>query len=573
MRRWLVPLSGLGLLLAGAAGAVAAPVAVDVSTVSGQRLGRLVGEPQGGTTYFLLADVARLANARTRPAPAGDRVSLVTRHGVMQLTRDARRVTVGGKPVALAAPVRVRRGTWRVPGDLLVRGLPGLLGTGVRVTPGEAGAPRVIVPASPKPVARPAVAGPPRPVAVPAIAVPRVEAPERLPAPVAPTPPPAPPEPARVEPESPKPAPARPAPRPAPRVELRVRSYPTYTRLVLEADAPIEPRLVETEGGLTVAFPDVSPRGWTGTKTVRDGLVATAELGEARGAAALLVTFERAPAARKVFRLEEPPRLVLDFHRETPRVPAAAPRGEPKPEAAPAPEPLRTIVVDPGHGGHDVGAVGPSGLQEKELALDIARRVAALLQEELGVRVVLTRARDQFIGLRERTTLANRERADLFLSIHVNASPAASATGTETYFLSNEATDGAARRAAEYENRLITADVGPKGGAPEVVRSILWDLAQSDFQQESSRVAEALQNHLDRALRRPSRGVKQAPFYVLGGAAMPAVLVEIGFISNAQEEQRLRDDGYRDRIARALIAGVAAYKRGYDQRVAGSAGR
>jgi N-acetylmuramoyl-L-alanine amidase len=410
-------------------------------------------------------------------------------------------------------------------------------------------------------------------VAVPAIAVPRVEAPERLPAPVAPTPPPAPPEPARVEPESPKPAPARPAPRPAPRVELRVRSYPTYTRLVLEADAPIEPRLVETEGGLTVAFPDVSPRGWTGTKTVRDGLVATAELGEARGAAALLVTFERAPAARKVFRLEEPPRLVLDFHRETPRVPAAAPRGEPKPEAAPAPEPLRTIVVDPGHGGHDVGAVGPSGLQEKELALDIARRVAALLQEELGVRVVLTRARDQFIGLRERTTLANRERADLFLSIHVNASPAASATGTETYFLSNEATDGAARRAAEYENRLITTDMGPKSGAPEVVRSILWDLAQSDFQQESSRVAEALQNHLDRALRRPSRGVKQAPFFVLGGAAMPAVLVEIGFISNAQDEQRLRDDGYRDRIARALVAGVAAYKRGYDQRVAGPARR
>jgi N-acetylmuramoyl-L-alanine amidase len=400
------------------------------------------------------------------------------------------------------------------------------------------------------------------------MATPRLDAPERVPAPVAPTPPPEPVEPVRGEPDLPR-APARPAPRPTPKVELRVRSYPTYTRLVLEADAPIEPRLVETDGGLTVAFPDVSPRGWTGTKTVRDGLVAIAELGEARGAAALLVTFERPPAARKVFRLEDPPRVVLDFHRQAPRVPAAAPPGEPGPGA----EPLRTIAVDPGHGGHDAGAVGPSGLQEKELALDIARRVAALLQEELGVRVVLTRARDQFVGLRERTTLANRERADLFLSIHVNASPAAAATGTETYFLSNEATDGAARRAAEYENRLITTDMGPKSGAPEVVRSILWDLAQSDFQQESSRVAEALQNHLDRALRRPSRGVKQAPFFVLGGAAMPAVLVEIGFISNAQDEQRLRDDGYRDRIARALVAGVAAYKRGYDQRVAGPARR
>ena len=356
-----------------------------------------------------------------------------------------------------------------------------------------------------------------------------------------------------------EPAPAPPRPPAAPsaaRVELRVRSYPTYTRLVLEADAPIEPRLVETEGGLTVTFPDVSPRGWAGTRTVRDGLVATTELGESRGAAALRVAFERPPAARKVFRLEDPPRVVLDFHRQ-----AGAP-----PASGAGPEPLQTIMIDPGHGGHDAGAMGPSGLQEKELTLDIARRVAALLQEELGVRVVLTRGKDQFIGLRERTALANRERADLFLSIHVNAAPDGAATGTETYFLSNEATDGAARRAAEYENRLIAGDAGAKGGSPDVLRSILWDLAQSDFQQESSRVAEAIQNSLDRALRRPSRGVKQAPFYVLGGAAMPAVLVEIGFISNPQEEQRLRDDGYRDRIARALVAGVASYKRSYDQR-------
>jgi N-acetylmuramoyl-L-alanine amidase len=329
--------------------------------------------------------------------------------------------------------------------------------------------------------------------------------------------------------------------------------------VVLEADVPLEPRLVETENGLTVSFPDVSSRGWTGTRTLRDGLVATAELGEARGAAALLVAFERPPAGRKVYRLEDPPRVVLDFQRHPPRPPAAPPAGQ-------RAEPLGTLVIDPGHGGHDVGAVGPTGLQEKELALDIARRLAAVLQEELGVRVVLTRGRDQFVGLRERTTLANRERADLFVSIHVNAAPVAAATGTETYFLSNEATDGAARRAAEYENRLIGLDAGPRGGQPDVVRSILWDLAQSDFQQESSRVAEALQNNLDRALRQPSRGVKQAPFYVLGGAAMPAVLVEIGFISNPLEEQRLRDDGYRDRIARALAAGIAAYKRGYEQR-------
>ena len=556
MRRWFPPLCVLGLLLALTAGAAVTPVTVEVSTASGVRLGRLVGESQAGVTYYLLNDVARLANAKMRRNSRGDRMTLTSRRAVVEVTRDSRRVTIDGRVGTLAAPVRVRQGTWRVPSDLLPKVLPTLTGTGVRVALAEA---RVAA-AADMPVARPAGAAPPGAVAVPAVGAPRAGTP--APAAAAPSPPsasapsasPRPPEVARAE---PAPAPPRPPAAPsAARVELRVRSYPTYTRLVLEADAPIEPRLVETEGGLTVTFPDVSPRGWAGTRTVRDGLVATTELGESRGAAALRVAFERPPAARKVFRLEDPPRVVLDFHRQ-----AGAP-----PASGAGPEPLQTIMIDPGHGGHDAGAMGPSGLQEKELTLDIARRVAALLQEELGVRVVLTRGKDQFIGLRERTALANRERADLFLSIHVNAAPDGAATGTETYFLSNEATDGAARRAAEYENRLIGGDAGAKGGSPDVLRSILWDLAQSDFQQESSRVAEAIQNSLDRALRRPSRGVKQAPFYVLGGAAMPAVLVEIGFISNPQEEQRLRDDGYRDRIARALVAGVAGYKRSYDQR-------
>jgi N-acetylmuramoyl-L-alanine amidase len=561
MRRWLVPFWVLGLMLALPAGA--GSVTVEVSTAAGVRLGRLVGESQGATTYYLLADVARLASASTRRGSRGDRMSLVSRHGVVQVARDARRITVDGQPVSLAAPVRVRQGTWRVPGDLLVRALPTLVGTRVRVT--DVREARGIPPGGPKPSVQPAVAAPPHPVAVPAVAPPSPEIPA-----AAPSAPPIvarPAESPRAEPDPPAAALPRPAARAAARVDLRVRSYPTYTRVVLEADAPIEPRLVETEGGgLTIAFPDVSPRNWTGTRTVRDGLVATAELGEARGAAALRVAFERPPAARKVFRLEDPPRVVIDFHRQALQA-SAAPPGNPGPES------LQTIVIDPGHGGHDAGAVGPGGLQEKELALDIARRVAALVQEELGMRVVLTRPRDQFVGLRERTAMANRERADLFLSIHVNAASDGAATGTETYFLSNEATDGAARRAAEYENRLIASDTGARGASPDVLRSILWDLAQSDFQQESSRVAEALQNNLDRALRRPSRGVKQAPFYVLGGAAMPAVLVEIGFISNPQEEQRLRDDGYRERIARALVAGVTAYKRSYDQRLGGVAKR
>ena len=146
MRRWLAPFWVLGLLLALPAGAAAASVTIEVSTAAGVRLGRLVGEPQAGATYYLLADVARLASASTRRGPRGDRMSVVSRHGVVQVARDARRITVDGRPVSLAAPVRVRQGTWRVPSDLLTRALPTLIGTGVRVMPAEVREARAIPP-------------------------------------------------------------------------------------------------------------------------------------------------------------------------------------------------------------------------------------------------------------------------------------------------------------------------------------------------------------------------------------------------------------------------------------------
>src|SRR5574342_1148900 len=138
MRRWLTPLWGLGLLLTLPAGAAAGSVVVEISTASGARLGRLVGEPQGGATYFRLADVARLATARTHREPRGVQLRLVTRHGVVQVARDARRITVAGRAVLLSAPVRVRQGAWRVPADLLGRALPALIGTEVRIVPAGA---------------------------------------------------------------------------------------------------------------------------------------------------------------------------------------------------------------------------------------------------------------------------------------------------------------------------------------------------------------------------------------------------------------------------------------------------
>jgi N-acetylmuramoyl-L-alanine amidase len=714
------------LLLLGAASPLEAEtVRIEVRSASGILLGDLLGVVDGKATYFALTDVARLVRGTVRTAADGTGVTLARRGRALEMRRDSARVLAQGRVLALSEPVRMRERTWMIPGELVVKGVPALLGGGVQVravpaTPPLAAAsppppagpaagpppetrptaapPRVVlaslppeIPAPPvagapgsparpapsappvagrEPLAAPAPTPAPPPASVPATpgAAPapraplglrhgshagytrivvdgigpgepevvasdqgvtivlgglggpgarvthpvrdglidaveigevrgrpavrvsyeqvpaarrvfRLESPARLvvdfyraagprPAPAAGLPesaaPPAPAGPETARPPAGEPAPPAPvapaeserAPVPALKVgalEVRHRSYPAYTRVVLEGASPFEPRLVESAGALVVPLAGLAGRVGPATRTVADGLVAALELGESRGQPALRITFERRPAARKVHRLQDPPRLVLDFYKAGPAAPAQGGA-------------LQTIVIDPGHGGQDPGAIGPGGLQEKEVTLDIARRVALLAAEELGIKAVLTRPRDQFLSLRERTAFANRQKGDLFVSIHVNAAPGATATGTETYFLSSEATDNAARAAAAFENKVIALEPGPRGGARDLVRTILWDLTQSEFQQESSHLAEAIEDSLDRALRQPSRGVKQAPFYVLGGAAMPAVLVEIGFLTNPQEEQRLRDDGYRDRIARAIVAGLAQYKRHYDQK-------
>jgi N-acetylmuramoyl-L-alanine amidase len=230
-------------------------------------------------------------------------------------------------------------------------------------------------------------------------------------------------------------------------------------------------------------------------------------------------------------------------------------------------------VLDAGHGGHDSGATGPTGLMEKDLVLDVTRRVGKLVEQQLGLKVRLTRDADYFVTLRERTSIANRERADLFVSIHANAHRETATDGVETYFLSSEATDGAARQVAALENGVVQLEqpLGRGTGQVDIVKAILWDLAQSEFQTESSRLAEVVHDSMTHSLRISNRGVKQAGFYVLGGAAMPAILIEIGFVTNPKEERRLKDTKYRDEIARAIFAGLVEYKRAWDQRARAAA--
>ena len=207
------------------------------------------------------------------------------------------------------------------------------------------------------------------------------------------------------------------------------------------------------------------------------------------------------------------------------------------------------VVLDPGHGGEDEGAKGPTGVLEKHLTLAIARQVAAELQK-VGVTVRLTREGDEAMGLADRVALANRLQADCFVSIHANAAPARGARGAETYFMSAEASDRDAAQAAERENAAAGA-----------VQLILWELAHVANLEASSRLALELQTRLNRLSGIRDRGVKQAPFAVLTGATMPAVLVEVGFLSNPEEEQRLASPSEQARLAATLAEGILAFLR------------
>jgi N-acetylmuramoyl-L-alanine amidase len=255
--------------------------------------------------------------------------------------------------------------------------------------------------------------------------------------------------------------------------------------------------------------------------------------------------------------LTEPFRIVVDLFRA--REPEAA-------ETTPAPGPrshrpgLRTIVLDPGHGGDETGTIGPAGTPEKELTLALARSLAERLRSELGVEVILTRNDDVTLALDERSAIANQRQADLFISIHLNATVRGQARGAETYFLALAATDARAAELASLENLTGNPAAAQPGSEEFDLQLLLWDLAQSRHLEASQRFATLVQAELNGALELPDRGVKQAPFRVLMGAAMPAVLVELGFLSNGEEEQKLRDPAYRTRLVDTLVRAVARFR-------------
>jgi N-acetylmuramoyl-L-alanine amidase len=356
---------------------------------------------------------------------------------------------------------------------------------------------------------------------------------------------------------------------------LRHHAYPDYTRLVIEALTPLNFRLQEDskaqlslriEGGILSPMLSEAVR-------INDGVVEMVEPTQGQGEAVFRIQRDAFGGLTRTFALNNPERIVVDLYRAKAAA-AQPPSAEtPPPARAPSPPPaarqvagLRTIAIDPGHGGRDTGAIGPNGLHEKDVVLDIGLKLRRLIQERLGIRVVMTRTEDVFVPLEERTAIANRAKADFFISIHVNAAHRSQAQGFETYFLSREPSDSSARASAIRENLSVNLG-GLRPKEEDALRAILWDMANTLYLKESSELAQIFLDELDKILKVDNRGVKSAPFFVLMGAAMPAVLLEVAFISNPKEERNLQAEAYKHRVAEALYAGIVRFKDRYERRL------
>ncbi len=286
---------------------------------------------------------------------------------------------------------------------------------------------------------------------------------------------------------------------------------------------------------LVIAVRAAPPGAATGAVSAHNG---GKEAGDSRTVARADRTAARAPAKRR----SEPEKAIAEAR--------ALPNGDRSLTRALGLK-VGRIVLDAGHGGHDSGTIGPNGLDEKDVVLDVVLRLGRLLHKRLGTDVIYTRKDDTFIPLQERTAIANRAHADLFVSVHANSSPEHSASGIETYYL-NVTHNARALDVAAREN--AASQLGE-----HELQSLLLTITSNDKRQESRALSQDLENSLARGLGEENRGVKSAPFIVLIGAHMPSVLAEISFLSNKHDARLLARGSYRQRIAESLYRGIARY--------------
>ncbi len=231
---------------------------------------------------------------------------------------------------------------------------------------------------------------------------------------------------------------------------------------------------------------------------------------------------------------------------------------------------INTVIIDPGHGGKDAGSIGPTGLKEKDVTLDVAKRLRKLLKERLTVKTVMTRLSDVYVPLTERSRIATKDRGKVFISIHCNSNKSRRVEGSETYFLSEAETEDA-KQVAQKENSVLAFDTGVPGIASvdpqdfvlrDIQYEVLLDMASGNFLKESQDLAALIQDEMSKIPNLKNRGVKQAGFYVMKGtlANMPSVMVETAFLSNPTEEKLLKRTSFRQKLARAIYEAVKKFK-------------
>ena len=361
-----------------------------------------------------------------------------------------------------------------------------------------------------------------------------------------------------------------------PVTELRHWSTPDYTRVSIAADKEVAFEHHKLPGRLYLDLPGTHLNPGVKDLTVGDGLLKSVRIAQFAPSTVRVVLDLDSIKEYKVFTFSDPYRIIIDIKGDrrqeisaSREVIESAPAEPKQAEKLPAEKPqktkelkrfkpgrIRRIVVDPGHGGHDPGAVSPSGTREKDIVLQIGLDLAHKIREELGIDVVMTRSTDVFIELQERTAIANKVGADLFVSIHANASLNHGANGIETYYLNLAKTEKVAQLAAK-ENGTSLEKVS-------TLQAVLFDLMANYKLNDSAHLADEVQKALHKKALTAyptvkNLGVKQGPFYVLVGATMPSILVETAFLSNERDEQKLKDPHYQEVTADGILAGIKGY--------------
>lgn len=331
--------------------------------------------------------------------------------------------------------------------------------------------------------------------------------------------------------------------------DIRYWSYPDYTRVVISLTSNPDYSRNRLANPDRLYFDIKNSRlkkDLQRTIAVGNGMLKTVRAGQYSDSTVRVVFDLDKMTNYKILTMDDPVRLIIDVYGEK--------------QAASV---KKRIVLDPGHGGHDPGAIGPNNLYEKDVVLDIALKLKKILGSNPNLEIFLTRETDVFIPLEQRTAIANSKNADLFISIHANASPRRDAKGIETYLL-NWTSDEEAMKVAARENSISLKKMKKLNEGKDVLSVMLSDLRRDSKRDESLKLANFVQQNMVNGLNKDythivDHGVKQALFYVLFGAQMPSVLVEVSFISNPLEEKLLAKDAYRSELAKSIASGINKY--------------